>query len=292
MIIFGRRLNCRSGLLILATVTLGACARLDPVVLDPVASQNLAKDAAASSTVSTSDPMIQRSANELRSALDNPGRLSSDRARDSQRQADRVLAFFGIQAGMTVLDLYSGGGYYTELLSYVVGSSGRVVAHNNTPYANFASAEIEERYADGRLQNVERILGENNALDLPPNTFNAVLMTLAYHDVYFVNADMGWTEIDGPALLAEIFQSMRPGAVLGIVDHVADRGAPATTGGTLHRLDPELIKRDIVAAGFLFDGESDVLRNYTDNHTQPVFDNSIRGRTDRAVLKFRKPATR
>jgi predicted methyltransferase len=117
-------------------------------------------------------------------------------------------------------------------------------------------------------------------------------MTLAYHDVYFVNEDMGWTEIDGPAMLAEIFRSMRPGAVLGIVDHVADRGAPATTGGTLHRLDPELIKRDIVAAGFLFDGESDVLRNFTDDHSQPVFDNSIRGRTDRAVLKFRKPVTR
>ena len=99
-------------------------------------------------------------------------------------------------------------------------------------------------------------------------------------------------KIDGPALLAEIIQSMRPGAVLGIVDHVADRGAPATTGGTLHRLDPELIKRDIVAAGFLFAGESDVLRNFTDDHRQPVFDDSIRGRTDRAVLKFRKPVNR
>jgi predicted methyltransferase len=270
-------------------VILGACARFDPVALDPVASQDLARDAAASSTASTSEPMIRRSSNDLRSALDNPNRLSSDRARDSGRQADRVLAFFGIQPGMTVLDLYSGGGYYTELLSYVVGSSGHVVAHNNSVYQRFSRAEIEERYADDRLSNVERILGENNQLDLPPNAFDAVLMTLAYHDVYFVNKDMGWIRIDGPAFLAEVFQSMRPGAVLGIVDHVADSGAPATTGGTLHRLDPELIKRDLVAAGFLFDGESDVLRNFSDDHTQPVFDDSIRGRTDRAVLKFRKP---
>ena len=64
----------------------------------------------------------------------------------------------------------------------------------------------------------------------------------------------------------------------------------ASIGGCI-QLDPELIKRDIVAAGFLFGGESDVLRNFTDDHSQPVFDNSIRGRTDRAVLKFRKPVT-
>jgi predicted methyltransferase len=283
------RLETRCGVLLFAMVILGACARFDPVALDPVASQDLARDAAASSTASTSEPMIRRSSNDLRSALDNPNRLSSDRARDSGRQADRVLAFFGIQPGMTVLDLYSGGGYYTELLSYVVGSSGHVVAHNNSVYQRFSRAEIEERYGDDRLSNVERILGENNQLDLPPNAFDAVLMTLAYHDVYFVNQDMGWIRIDGPALLAEVFQSMRPGAVLGIVDHVADSGAPATTGGTLHRLDPELIKRHLVAAGFLFDGESDVLRNFSDDHAQPVFDDSIRGRTDRAVLKFRKP---
>ena len=114
-------------------------------------------------------------------------------------------------------------------------------------------------------------------------------MTLAYHDVYFVSEEMGWTEIDGPRMLAEIYASMRPGAVLGVVDHVADKGAPASTGGTLHRLDPDLIIRDITAVGFLFDGQSDVLRNFEDDHTRPVFDDSIRGRTDRVVLRFRKP---
>jgi len=284
--LFDRRPGCRVGMVTMLIVSIGGC-----IQLDPVASENLAKGAAASSTVTAADSIRPPSTAAVERAIDNPRRSPADRKRDSPRKADQVLAFFGIQPGMTVLDLYSGGGYYTELLSYMVGSSGRVVAHNNTPFASFAGAEIEERYANGRLPNVERILSENNELDLPPDTFNAVLMTLAYHDVYFVNEDMGWTEIDGPAMLAEIFRSMRPGAVLGIVDHVADRGAPATTGGTLHRLDPELIKRDIVAAGFLFDGESDVLRNFTDDHSQPVFDNSIRGRTDRAVLKFRKPVT-
>lgn len=277
----------RCGLLVLVIAPLGAC-----IHLDPVASERLATGAATSSTITGSDSITPPSSDKFSRALDNPYRFSADRKRDAQRQADRVLAFFGIQAGMTVLDLYSGGGYYTELLSFLVGNSGRVVAHNNTPYQRIAGAEIEERYAYDRLSNVERMLGENNELELPPDTFDVVLMALAFHDLYFVDEEMGWAEIDRPALLAEIYRSMRPGAVLGIVDHVAERGAPASTGGTLHRLDPELIKRDVVAAGFLFDGESDVLRNFTDNHTRPVFDDSVRGRTDRAVLKFRKPVNR
>ena len=226
MTLIDHRSGCRVGMVTLLIVSIGGC-----IQLDPVASENLAKGAAASSTVTAADSIRPPSTAVVERAIDNPRRSPADRKRDSPRKADQVLAFFGIQPGMTVLDLYSGGGYYTELLSYMVGSSGRVVAHNNTPYERFASAEIEERYADGRLPNVERILSENNELVLPPNTFNAVLMTLAYHDVYFINEDMGWPEINGSALLAEIFRSMRSGAVLGIVDHVADRGAPATTGG-------------------------------------------------------------
>jgi len=268
----------------LVLLQLGACAPLDPV-----ASQNMAMGATRSATVTSADTLRPPSADAIHRAIDNPRRRPADRKRDDQRHADEVLAFFGIQPGMTVLDLYSGGGYYTELLSRVVGSSGRVVAHNNTPYQRFAEDEIEERYANGRLPNVERIIGENNELELPANTFNMVLMILAYHDVYFVDEEMGWAKIDGPKMLAEIYASMRPGAVLGVVDHVADKGAPASTGGTLHRLDPDLIKRDIIAAGFVFAGESDILRNFEDDHTRTVFDPSIRGRTDRVVLRFRKP---
>lgn len=268
----------------LVGVAIGGC-----IQLDPVASEGLAKGASASSAVPAGNSVRPPSADVISRAIDNPRRRPADRERDQRRKTDRVLAFFRIQPGMTVLDLYSRGGYYTELLSYLVGSSGRVVVHNNTLYQRLPGAEIEEPYADGRLPNVERVISENNELELPPNTFDAVLMILAYHDVYYVNEDLGRTGIDGPAMLAEIYASMRPGAVLGIVDHAAEKGAPASTGGTLQRLDPDLIKRDMVTAGFLFDGESDILRNFTDDRTKPVFDVSIRGRSDRAVLRFRKP---
>jgi predicted methyltransferase len=190
---------------------------------------------------------------------------------------------------MVVLDLYSGGGYYAELLSYIVGPAGRVVAHNNTPYLTFAKDELAIRYTEGRLSNVERIVAENNQLDLAENRFDAVIMIKSYHDVYFVSEDMGWLEIDRPELLQEIFTALKPGGVLGIVDHAADPGVQPESGGTLHRIDPAVIKRDMAAAGFRFEGESDVLRNPDDDRTRVVFDPSVRDRTDRVVLRFRKP---
>ena len=222
-------------------------------------------------------------------ALANPARPAADRTRDKARQSAAVLRFFRLAPGMTVLDLYSGGGYYTELLAYIVGSTGRVVAHNNTPYVNLAKADLAGRFAPGRLPNVERLLAENNELELPAARFDAVVMTDVYHDIYFVDDKAGWPRIDGPRLLAEILQSLKPGGVLGVVDHVALAGAPPETGGTLHRIDPVLLKREIVAAGFVLDAESDVLVNPNDDRTRSAFDPSVQGRTDQVVLRFRKP---
>jgi predicted methyltransferase len=230
------------------------------------------------------------SGDAIASALAAPGRLPEDLPQDVNRKPAELLAFFGVKPGMTVLDLYSAGGYYTEILSQVVGPTGRVHAHNNTPYLGYSKDEIAKRYADpGRLANVERFTAENNALELPDNTFDFVLMSMVYHDVYFEHAESGWKRVDAPKMLAEISSSMKSGAILGVLDHVAAAGAPAETGGTLHRIDPELLKKDITSAGFVLDAESDMLRNPADDHTLEVFDPGIRGKTDRVVLKFRKP---
>lgn len=223
------------------------------------------------------------------SALANEGRPAVDRARDASRQSAAVLRFFAITPGMTVLDLYSGGGYYTEILSYLVGPQGRVVAHNNTPYLQFSKGELATRYADGRLPNVEQLIAENNELRLPAGTFDAVLMTDVYHDVYMVDEKIGWSRIDGPKMLAVIYASMRPGAVLGVVDHAAAPGALPEAAAELHRIDPALLKRDLRAAGFVLDGESDVLRNPADDGSRPVFDPAVRGQTNQVVLRFRRP---
>jgi len=254
--------------------------------LDPEASARMANGAMGSSRPSSS-AIAQPAAADA--ALKNPQRRPADRTQDDRRKAAAVLEFFGIQPGMAVLDLYSGGGYYAELLSYLVGPEGRVVAHNNTPYLSFAGTEVAERYREGRLPNVEQLIAENNELDLPVQRFDAVVMIKAYHDVYFVDDEIGWARIDRPEFLREVFDSMKPGAVLGIVDHAAAPGAAPESGGTLHRIDPEVIKSDMKAAGFVLEAQSAILRNPKDDYSTRVFDDSVRDRTDRVVMRFRKP---
>lgn len=222
-------------------------------------------------------------------AVGNPARSDEDRQRDARRKPGEVLQFFGIGPGDAVLDLFSGGGYYTELLSYVVGSDGVVVSHTNAAYASFVGDEATQRYGEDRLPNVDILVAENNELSLPEGQFDAVLMVLAYHDIYYVDPENGWPKIDGPLLLQEIYEGLRPGGVLGIVDHVAAAGSAAETGNTLHRIDPALARAEIEQAGFVFEASADFLANPDDDHTKHMGDPSIRGNTDRFVMRFRKP---
>jgi predicted methyltransferase len=241
--------------------------------------------------VDLEDPMISTAmdASIYAASIANEERLDKDFDRDGRSKPAKVLAFFEIQPAMRILDLFSGGGYYTELLSRVVGPEGTVVAHNNSAYVRYAGDEIERRYAGNRLPNVEPLIAENNELDLPPEDFDAVLMILAYHDVYYSNPKEGWPKIDGPKLLAEVFQATKPGGALGIVDHYAEAGAARETGGTLHRIDPSIVIADVTAAGFVLEEKSDELRNMNDDYGKIVFDPELRGMTDRFILRFRKP---
>ncbi len=221
-------------------------------------------------------------------AVANPERTDTDRERDAGRKPAQVLEFFGIKPGMTVLDMFSGGGYYSELLSYVVGPDGKVVAHTNSAYAGFVGDEAVNRYAGNRLPNIESLLAENNELRLRSEVFDAVMLILSYHDIYYVDEANGWPRIDGPKMLAELMDSLKPGGILGVVDHHAAPGSPRETGGTLHRIDPQIVISELEAAGFALVAEADFLRSTEDDHSKAIFNPEVRGRTDRFVLKFRK----
>ena len=222
-------------------------------------------------------------------AVASPARTDADRERDAGRKPGQVLEFFGIAPGMTVLDMFSGGGYYTEMLSHIVGADGKVVAHTNAAYAGFVGDETVNRYADDRLANVEILLAENNELELPAAEFDSVMLILTYHDIYYVDVDNGWPQIDGAKFLAELKNGLKPGGMLAVVDHNAEAGSPRETGGTLHRIDRQIVIDELEAAGFVLEASSDVLRNSEDDYSKGVFDPGIRGKSDRFVLKFRKP---
>jgi len=222
-------------------------------------------------------------------SLASPDRIEQDRQSDSLRRPDLVLEFFEIKPGMTVLDLFSGGGYYTEIVSRVVGEDGKVLAHNNEAYLSFAKDNLEGRYADNRLKNVERITAEADQLELPANTYDAALAMLTWHDVYYLDLDNDWPAIDRTALTQKLCSALKSGGVLGITDHVAASGSnPAESGQDLHRIDPARIKADLEGTCFEYEGEISVLRNPEDDLSQPMFAQGIRARTDRVVYKFRR----
>jgi predicted methyltransferase len=88
---------------------------------------------------------------------------------------------------------------------------------------------------------------------------------------------------------AAIFQALRPGGVFLVIDHVATAGSGLRDTETLHRIDPDTIRSEVTTAGFVFESQSEALRNPADSHSLPVFDPAIRHKTDQVILKFRKP---
>ncbi len=236
-----------------------------------------------------SSPPVEPDVSIYAAALASDSRPEEDRASDAGRQGAAVLEFLGIEPGDVILEMWAGGGYYTELLAHVVGESGKVVVHANTPILAFSGDAHEKRHADNRLPNTEILMAENNELELQADSFDAATIILNYHDLYWSSEQYGWDEIDVAAFLAELYKGVKPGGVLGVVDHQAASGSPAETGNTLHRIDSAIVIAELEAAGFVLDGESDVLRNAEDDHSKGVFDPEIRGKTDRYVLRFTKP---
>ena len=228
-------------------------------------------------------------ANNVQEAVENPARTEKDRNLDAKRKPSEVLEFFGIKPGMKVLDVFGGGGYYSEILSYLVGEDGSVTLYNNSPWNNFVNKSVTERLRDNRLPNVKRVVLEPADLDSVEEKFDAAIFVLGMHDIYYVDEENGWPAIDKEGFLANIYKLLIKGGVLGIVDHNAAPGTdPSIVGKGAHRIDPSIVIKDVQAAGFTLESETDILRNPDDNLETLVFDESIRWQSDRSVLKFRK----
>ncbi len=247
------------------------------------------KPATEPESVATATPAVEASASIYAAAVANEARPEQDRARDAGRKPAAVLEFLGIKPGMTVLDMFTGSGYYAEILSGVVGDEGKVIAQSNQAYLAFVGDAFEERFGSGRLGNVEVLMAENNELVLEADSLDAIMLVLSFHDLYHEDVENGWPRIDGPAFLAELKKGLKPGGIFAVIDHYAVAGTPAETGDTLHRIDPAIVVADMAAAGFVLDGESDMLRNPNDKLDMIVFASEIRGKTDRFVFRYRKP---
>lgn len=220
-------------------------------------------------------------------ALSNPNRSDADRARDGSRKPDEVLSFLQITPGMTVLDMFTGSGYYAEILSAIVGENGRVIAQSNEAYLEFVGDAFEARFGNDRLGNVDILMAENNALSLQPDSIDAVMLVLSFHDLYLEDPSSGWEKIDIDTFLGELRNGLKPGGIVGLIDHYAEAGAPSSSGNDVHRIDPAIVIDVMTGAGFELEAESDILRNPADDLSKIVFAPELRGKTDRFVMRFR-----
>ncbi|HJP52483.1 MAG TPA: hypothetical protein QF611_15745 [Pseudomonadales bacterium] len=222
-------------------------------------------------------------------AVANPGRPAADTQDDAGRKPADILRFFQIKPGMAVFDIFAGGGYYSELLSYVVGSEGHVVLYNNNPWNSFVGKAVDTRLADGRLPNVSRNTSTPDSLVDLDSQYDTAIFVLGMHDIYYADPGNGWLAIDREKFLKGIYGLVKSGGVLGIIDHNGAQGADSEKiSKELHRIDPAVIIRDLEAVGFTLEASSDVLRNENDVLTTSVFTPENKRKTDRSVLRFRK----
>jgi predicted methyltransferase len=220
-------------------------------------------------------------------ALAAPGRSAKDLERDARDKPAEVLAFAGFKQGMRVADLFGGGGYYSEILAHLVGPDGKVLLVNNAPYAKYAAADIAERFRDGRLPQIERIVAPSDNLGLGRARLDAAMFVMSYHDLYFSDPE-GFPHIDAAQFLEQVRAAVKPGGLLLIVDHAAVAGSGSTAAQTLHRIDEQFTVADLRAHGFELVRSFDGLRNPADDRLQRVFDPAIRGKTDRFVQLYRR----
>ena len=224
------------------------------------------------------------SPDSLAAALAKPSRSEADRSRDAGRKPADVIRFLGIEPGMSVIDVIAVSGYYTEVLSLAVGPAGTVYSQNSPDVLQYRDGEIDRaltaRLADNRLANVVRLNREMSDTGLEPHSVDAAVTALNFHDIY--NDDPATAS----AWLAAIRGLLKPGGVFGVIDHIGNSEAG---NATLHRIEERLVIDAVEAVGFRVEATSDVLRNSDDDRTKGVFDPSVRGHTDRFVLRLRSP---
>lgn len=221
-------------------------------------------------------------------AITNPDRTADDRERDERSRPDVILGLLNIEPGDTVADVFGGGGYYSELIAGVTGPEGDVILHNNTPYSKWVMQQLQEKYIDNTVPGIRVQISEVDNLQFSPSSLDAALMVMSFHDLYYYNPERGWGNTDVSLFLGQLYEAMKPGGRLVIVDHAAFEGTGKSAAQDVHRLDEQFARQQIEAAGFSFVTESDVLRNPDDDKTKMVFDKSVRGTTDRFVLVFER----
>ena len=217
----------------------------------------------------------------IAAAVADPSRPADNREADPLRKPAETLAFSGVRPGMIVGEFYPGGGYFTRMLSDVVGPKGHVYGIENEKWKQAAEAD---RKLEGELKNVSMDVQPFGTVNFP-KPLDIAWVTQNYHDMKIAK----YGTVDTVAFDKAVYAALKPGGVYFILDH---QGAPGLTDADiekLHRINRDVVVKEVTSAGFKLAEEGNFLRRSGDDHTKPIFDESIRGRTDQYALKFVKP---
>lgn len=241
--------------------------------------------ACASQGAGTTATARQWNIDALNQALASPSRPEADRGQDVNRKPAQLMHFFGVEKGMTAVDVIGESGYLTEVLAITVGSSGKVYLQNPSVVMQLQGGAIaraiQVRLADNRLPNVVRVDGDLPNAIVTPDSVDFAITAKNLHDVFIRGGAPA-----AAGFMKSIFTVLKPGAVLGVIDHVGNEGGDNTK---LHRMTRQQAIDVATATGFVVEAQSDLLANAADDHTKPVFDPTLQGRTDQFVLRLRKP---
>ena len=208
---------------------------------------------------------------------------------DENRKPAELLSFFGLERGMHVIDMFGANRYWAEIISPAIGPEGQLIVWQPTQFMNDKRKAEFDAFA-AKAGNTALLTTPMEAPRIGTNAYDFMIMNLDYHDVYWTNAERKIVRMDPDAWLKTLYAAMKPGAVVGIVDHAANPGGDTReVVDKLHRIDPAVVRADFQRAGFVLEAESQLLRNPADDHSLLVFDDKIRGKTDRFVFRFRKP---
>jgi len=248
----------------------------------------IALAAILSSSALSAKPAVQPPVS-VAAAVAAPGRSADNVKMDAGRKPAAVLQFLGLRPGMHVLDLFGGNAYWAEIMAPVVGPKGHDTVWEPSQFYSPKTKQAFEAFA-AKHPNVSIVGSPFEAPDLPKNYADFVILNDNYHDTYWQNEKYKIPRMDPNAFLKAVYASMKPGAVIGVIDHVANPNKDTrATVEKFHRIDPNVVKADFKRAGFVLVGSSDILRNRADDHSLIVFDPKVAGKTDRFIFKFKKP---
>ena len=220
----------------------------------------------------------------IAAAVADPNRPADHRQADALRKPAETLAFSGVRPGMVVGEFYPGGGYFTRMLSDVVGPTGHVYGIENDRWKGAVEAD-KALVAEGKWKNVSIDVQPFGTVNFP-KPLDIAWVTQNYHDLKIAQ----YGKVDTLAFDRAVYAALKPGGIFFILDHEGPASLTDAEIEKMHRISRDVVIKEVTAAGFKLAEEGKFLRRPGDDHTQSIFDKAIQGHTDQYALKFVKPA--